>query len=156
MLIKIGESRQNKLNNEEFYFWDYNQNNPLIRKSTRDVTSPKQWGLIFQSNKSNRTGKIFYPLYNETDDDIFDDECEDHYANVSIVQCFKIAIEHKLYFFTLTPLKKLSEEEFCNKLLRPVIEEYNGVLPLEIRDGIKRFIEEFDFHDKDKYYNKIN
>lgn len=155
LMIKMGEQVQNKLNNEEFYFWDYNKDHHLVRMPRREVTAPNDWGVIFQSNKRNRTGKNFYPLYNEVDDDIFDDDYVDHFENVSIIQCFNIAIEHELYFFTLTPLKKLSEEEFNTQLLLPILNEYEGTLPHDIYLGLRRFIEEFDFQEKDKYYNKI-
>ena len=156
MFIKMGEHMQKELNKETFYFWDYNQDHPLIKMSRRGVTVPKDWGLIFQSNKNNITGKNFYPLYNEEDDDIFDEDGIDHFENVSIIQCFKTAIEHELYFFTLTPLKNLSEDEFNKQLFIPIIEEFKESPPPEISNGLKRFIEEFDYQDKDKYYNKIN
>lgn len=156
MFIKMGEHMQKELNKETFYFWDYNQDHPLIKMSRRGVTVPKDWGLIFQSNKNNITGKNFYPLYNEEDDDIFDEDGIDHFENVSIIQCFKTAIEHELYFFTLTPLKNLSEDEFNKQLFIPIIEEFKESPPPEISNGLIRFIEEFDYQDKDKYYNKIN
>ena len=156
MFIKMGEHMQKELNRGTFYFWDYNQDHPLIKMSRRGVTVPKDWGLIFQSNKNNITGKNFYPLYNEEDDDIFDEDGIDHFENVSIIQCFKTAIEHELYFFTLTPLKNLSEDEFKKQLFIPIIEEFKGSPPPEISNGLRRFIEEFDYQDKDKYYNKIN
>lgn len=154
--VKIGERMQKELNNEEFYFWDYNQQHPLIKMPRRGVTKPNDWGVVFQSNIRNRTGKNYYPLYNEEDDDIFDDDGEDHFENVSIIQCFKIAIEHELYFFTLTPLKNLSEEEFNKQLLFPILNEYNGTPPPDICMGLRRFVEEYDFKDKDKYYSIIN
>lgn len=156
LVVKIGERLQKELNKEEFYFWDYDQNHPLVKMPRRGVTAPDDWGIVFQSNKRNRTGKNFYPLYNEDDDDIFDDDSEDHFENVSIIQCFKIAIEHELYFFTLTPLKNLSEEEFNKQLLLPILKEYDGTPPPEICNGLMRFVEEYDYQDKDKYYSKIN
>lgn len=154
--VKIGERMQMELNNEEFYFWDYDQDHPLIKMPRRGVTAPDDWGIVFQSNKRNRTGKNYYPLYNEEDDDIFDDDSDDHFENVSIIQCFKIAIEHELYFFTLTPLKNLSEEEFNKQLLLPILKEYDGTPPPDICNGLMRFVEEYDYQDKDKYYSKIN
>ena len=135
---------------------EYDQNHPLVKMPRRGVTAPDDWGVVFQSNKRNRTGKNFYPLYNEEDDDIFEDDSEDHFENVSIIQCFKIAIEHELYFFTLTPLKNLSEEEFNKQLLLPILKEYDGTPPPEICNGLMRFVEEYDYQDKDKYYSKIN
>ena len=156
LMVKIGERLQKELNKEEFYFWDYDQNHPLVKMPRRGVTAPDDWGVVFQSNKRNRTGKNFYPLYNEEDDDIFDDDSEDHFENVSIIQCFKIAIEHELYFFTLTPLKNLSEEEFNKQLLLPILKEYDGTPPPEICNGLMRFVEEYDYQDKDRYYSKIN
>ena len=156
LMIKIGERMQRVFNKEDYYFWDYNQDHPLTKMSQRGDTLSDNWGLVFQSNKRNRTGKNFYPLYNEEDDDIFDIDAEDHFENTSIIQCFKIAIEHELYFFTLTPLKNLSEDEFNKQLLLPIIKEYDGTIPPEFRIGLRRFIEEFDYQDKDKYYSKIN
>ena len=156
LMVKIGERLQKELNKEEFYFWDYDQNHPLVKMPRRGVTAPNDWGVVFQSNKRNRTGKNFYPLYNEEDDDIFEDDGEDHFENVSIIQCFKIAIEHELYFFTLTPLKNLSEEEFNRQLLLPILKEYEGTPPPEICNGLMRFVEEYDYQDKDRYYSKIN
>lgn len=156
LMVKIGERLQKDLNNEEFYFWDYDQDHPLVKLPRRGVTAPEDWGIVFQSNKSNRTGKNFYPLYNEEDDDIFEEDSEDHFKNVSIIQCFKIAIEHELYFFTLTPLKILSEEEFDKKLLIPILKEYEDAPPPEICMGLRRFVEEYDYQDKDKYYSIIN
>ena len=156
LMVKMGERMQKELNKEEFYFWDYDQDHPLVKMPRRGVTAPEDWGLVFQSNKRNKTGKNFYPLYNEEDDDIFDDDGEDHFENVSIIQCFKIAIEHELYFFTLTPLKNLSEEEFYNRLLLPILKEYDGTPPPEICMGLKRFLEEYDYQDKDKYYCILN
>lgn len=154
--VKIGERKQKELNREDFYFWDYDKNHSLVKMPRRGVKTPGEWGLVFQSNKSNRTGVNFYPLYNEEDDDIFDDDCDNHFENVSIIQCFKIAIEHRLYFFTLTPLKKMSEEDFNKQLLLPILKIYQGSLPPEICSGLRRFIEEFDFIEKEKYYSKIN
>ena len=156
LMVKIGERIQKELNKEDFYFWDYDQEHPLVKMPRRGVTTPEAWGVVFQSNKRNRTGKNFYPLYNEEDDDIFDDDGEDHFENVSIIQCFKIALEHELYFFTLTPLKNLSEEEFKKKLLFPILKDYNGAPPSEICIGLRRFVEEFDYQDKDKYYCILN
>lgn len=156
LMVKIGERLQKELNKEEFYFWDYDQNHPLVKMPRRGVTAPDDWGVVFQSNKKNRTGKNFYPLYNEEDDDIFDDDGDDHFENVSIIQCFNIAIEHELYFFTLTPLKNLSEEDFNKQLLFPILEQYEGTPPPEICLGLRRFVEEFDYQDKEKYYSKIN
>ena len=150
------EKLQKELNNEEFYFWDYDQNHPLVKMPRKGVTTPKDWGVVFQSNKKNRTGKNFYPLYNEEDDDIFDDDSDDHFANVSIIRCFNIAIEHELYFFTLTPLKNLSEEDFNKQLLLPILKHFEGTPPPEICLGLRRFVEEFDYQDKDKYFNIIN
>lgn len=155
LMLKMGERLQMVLDREEFYFWDYDQDNPLVKMSRRSVLAPDDWGLVFQSNKRNKTGKNFYPLYNEEDDDFFDDG-EDHFENVSIIQCFKIAIEHELYFFTFTPLKKLSEEEFNEKLLLPILKDYSGALPPEIAIGLRRFVEEFDYPNKEKYNNIIN
>ena len=155
LMIKIGECMQNELNKEDYYFWDYNQDHPLVKMSKAGATMADDWGVIFQSNKRNRTGKIFYPLYNEEDDDIFDDDGEEHFENTSIIQCFKIAIEHELYFFTLTPLKNLSEMEFNKQLLIPILKEYEETPPPEISKGLRRFIEEFDYQDKEKYYNLI-
>jgi hypothetical protein len=156
LMVKIGERMQKELNKEDFYFWDYDQEHPLVKMPRRGVTTPEAWGVVFQSNKRNRTGKNFYPLYNEEDDDIFDEDGEDHFENISIIQCFKIALEHELYFFTLTPLKNLSEEEFKNKLLFPILKDYNGAPPSEICVGLRRFVEEFDYQDKDKYYCILN
>lgn len=156
LMVKIGERLQKELNKEEFYFWDYDQNHPLVKMPRRGVTAPEDWGVVFQSNKKNRTGKNFYPLYNEEDDDIFDDDGDDHFENVSIIQCFHIAIEHELYFFTLTPLKNLSEEDFNKQLLLPILKQYEGTPPPEICLGLRRFVEEFDYQDKDKYFNIIN
>ena len=156
LLVKMGEKLQKELNKEEFYFWDYDQNHPLVKMPRKGVTTPKDWGVVFQSNKKNRTGKNFYPLYNEEDDDIFDDDSDDHFANVSIIRCFNIAIEHELYFFTLTPLKNLSEEDFNKQLLLPILKHFEGTPPPEICLGLRRFVEEFDYQDKDKYFNIIN
>lgn len=156
LLLKMGEKRQRELNGEDFYFWNYDQSQPLVKMPRKGVTSPQDWGMIFQSNKRNRTGKNFYPLYNEEDDDIFEDDGGEHFDNVSLVQCFKMAVEHELHFFTLTPLKNLTEEDFNEQLLVPLLEEYKGALPREIGMGVRRFIEEYDFTDKEKYYNIIN
>ena len=156
LLVKMGEKLQKELNKEEFYFWDYDKNHPLVKMPRKGVTTPKDWGVVFQSNKKNRTGKNFYPLYNEEDDDIFDDDSDDHFANVSIIRCFNIAIEHELYFFTLTPLKNLSEEDFNKQLLLPILKHFEGTPPPEICLGLRRFVEEFDYQDKDKYFNIIN
>ena len=156
LLVKMGEKLQKELNKEEFYFWDYDQNHPLVKMPRKGVTTPKDWGVGFRGNKENRTGKNFYPLYNEEDDDIFDDDSDDHFANVSIIRCFNIAIEHELYFFTLTPLKNLSEEDFNKQLLLPILKHFEGTPPPEICLGLRRFVEEFDYQDKDKYFNIIN
>jgi len=152
--VKLGERRQKEVSREDFYYWDYDADHELQKMPRRGVTAPEEWGLTFQSNKRNRTGKNYYPLINEEDDDIFDEV--DHFENVSIIQCFEIALEHELYFFTFTPLKQLSEKEFESKLLNPLIEKYDHSLPLEVQQGLRRFVEEFGYKKSEEYINIIN
>ena len=151
--IKVGERRQSEISMEEFYFWDYNANHLPCKMPRRGIKSPEEWGMIFQSNKKNRTCKNYYPLINEEDDDIFDEV--DHFEDVSIILCFKIAIEHEQYFFTFTPLKRLTEKDFKKEIIEPLRSEYSNEMPPNIRAGIRRFIEEFDYNI-DKYLTVID
>ncbi len=151
--IKVGERRQSEISIEELYFWDYNANHLPHKMPRRGIKSPEEWGMIFQSNKKNRTCKNYYPLINEEDDDIFDEV--DHFEDVSIILCFKIAIEHEQYFFTFTPLKRLTETDFKKEIIDPLRSEYGNEMPPNIRAGIRRFIEEFDY-DIDKYLTVID
>ena len=48
------------------------------------------------------------------------------------------------------------EEEFNEKLLLPILKDYSGALPPEIAIGLRRFVEEFDYPNKEKYNNIIN
>lgn len=151
--VKIGERQQSEISMEEFYFWDYNANHLPCKMPRRGIKSPEEWGMIFQSNKKNQTCKNYYPLINEEDDDIFDEV--DHFEDVSIILCFKIAIEHEQYFFTFTPLKGLTEKDFEKEIIEPLCSKYGNEMPQNIRAGIRRFIEEFDY-DIDKYFTIIN
>ena len=158
--IKLGDCRQARIESESsFYFWNYDSQNDEEGIRNRILSAPEQWGLIFESMRNSKSLHNHYPLMNEEDDDVdfWDDDGDgsDHYANVDVMKCFNVALKHNLYFFTFTPLKNLSNEQFRSQLVEPILfsQEKTG----EQLKGLLRFSDEFGFEElKDEIITELS
>lgn len=156
LFINFGARRQSRIETKgSFYFWDYDKNKDEVRIPSRIITVPDQWGLIFESQRNNKLLQNNYPMMNEEDDNDWDDNGVDHYANVDVINCFNKAIKHNLYFYTFTPLKKLSIEQFRSQLMEPIFISENKTEE-QIR-GLLRFVDEFGYESlKEKIIVELN
>lgn len=146
LFINLGDRRQSRFEAKgSFYFWDYDKDKDEERIPSRIITVPDQWGLIFESQRNNKLLENHYPMMKEEDDDDWDDDGVDHYANVDVIKCFNMAIRHNLYFYTFTPLKKLSNEQFRSQLLKPILIS-DEKTEEQIR-GLLRFADEFGYEE---------
>ena len=146
LFINLGDRRKSRIEAKgSFYFWNYDKDKDEERIQSRVITVPNQWGLIFESQRSDKLLQNHYPMMNEEDDDDWDDDGVDHYANVDVIKCFNMAIRHNLYFYTFTPLKKLSIEQFRSQLMAPILISKEKTEE-QIR-GLLRFADEFGYED---------
>lgn len=156
LFLNFGDRRQSRIETKgSFYFWDYDKDKDEVRIPSRIITVPDQWGLIFESQRNEKLLQNHYPLMNEEDDDDWDDDGVDHYANVDVVKCFNMAIKHNLYFFTFTPLKKLFIEQFRSQLMDPILISENKTE--EQIKGLLRFADEFGYESlKERIIVELN
>lgn len=146
LFINLGDRRLYQIEAKgSFYFWNYDKDKDEERIQSHTITAPNQWGLIFESQRDNRLLQNHYPMMNEVDDDDWDDDGVNHYANVDVINCFKMAIRHSLYFYTFTPLKRLSIEQFRSQLMEPILISENKTE--EQIKGLLRFADEFGYED---------
>ena len=62
------------------------------------------------------------------------------------LDCFKIAAKYKAYYFLFSPLEKLkSADDFNAQVYSPLLEEYNGNLPIDIKNELTRAACELGF-----------
>lgn len=56
----------------------------------------------------------------------------------SLQECFKVASRYKNYFFLFSPLERMTKEQFQNEIYQPLLAEYFGSIPPEIKNGLTR------------------
>ena len=63
----------------------------------------------------------------------------------SLLECFKTASKYKTYYFLFSPLERMTEKQFQEKIYQPLVDEYLGEIPLEIKTELKRAALELGF-----------
>ncbi|MCM1140269.1 MAG: hypothetical protein NC453_17010 [Muribaculum sp.] len=63
----------------------------------------------------------------------------------SLWECFKIASKYKTYFFLFTPLEKMSFEQFQKEVYEPLLAQYHGIIPPELKNELTRAAIELGF-----------
>lgn len=62
------------------------------------------------------------------------------------LDCFKIAAKYKAYYFLFSPLEKLKNaDDFNAQVYSPLLEEYNGNLPIDLKNELTRAAIELGF-----------
>ena len=70
---------------------------------------------------------------------------------ISVVKVFKVAAQHKTYFFPFQPLQKVTD--FVEELYQPLLAEMGGKLNQNTISDLQRLAEEFGFTWEDKNIN---
>lgn len=74
-------------------------------------------------------------------------------TKLSIVDCFEVAIRHRLHFFILQPFVYGSPQKFADELYPALLERREGCLTDKDRLGLQRLAEEMDFSWEDYKIN---
>lgn len=77
------------------------------------------------------------------------------FDNTSLLECFKIASKYKTYFFLFSPLERMSNEQFRNEIYEPLLTEYSGMIPSEIKNELTRAAIELGFIIKQDEIQRI-
>lgn len=93
-------------------------------------------GIIFQGIVNNEVPRHHFGPF----------EIQDM-SNVSVLNCFRIAIKYQASYCSFQPLRRIAcgPESIIKQFLNPLIEEYNQDLPNDIIQELYRFALEFDF-----------
>ena len=70
---------------------------------------------------------------------------------ISVVKVFKVAAQHRTYFFPFQPLQKVTD--FVEELYQPLLAEMGGKLNQNTISDLQRLAEEFGFSWEDKNIN---
>lgn len=120
-----------------FYHWDY-LSEPI---ETEYATETDRNTIIFQSLQvidSELTN--VYPVINT-----FAFSWGRVRAQLSLLDCFEVAIKHRLHFFILQPFVNTSSDIFATDMYPALINKREGNLTQKDRIGLKRLSEEMGF-----------
>lgn len=56
----------------------------------------------------------------------------------SLLECFKAASKYKNYFFLFSPLERMTKEQFQSEIYQPLLAQYYGLIPSEIKNELTR------------------
>lgn len=135
LLVGFGKPKPDGNENVKFFRWNYYADSEPTEESYNDV--PVRNTILFQSLKDvDDNLDNIYPIIKWTPFGF-------NRSKVSLVKCFDIAIEHKLYFFMLKPLADLhTETDYKDKLVTQLSKDRNGKLSKQDLQGLARFREE--------------
>lgn len=137
--VSIGNSCETDMTGLRFYYWNYDEvTEPIevtydyeMAKGSVLFQCMKQTGIPFTCMDS-RYGKK--DPFNRTK------------RNVSVLRCFEIAREHKIYYFIFEPLRKMVEQgKVKEKLYLPLLESRNGKPTEEDIAELQRFADDYHF-----------
>lgn len=135
--LRVGFGKSSYEGNEEvtFYRWNYYADS-MPEEESYDALPIKNT-ILFQSLKEiDAQLDNVYPVIKWMPFG-FDRK------KVSLVKCFEIAVEHRLYFFMLKPLADLhSFEDYRLKLLNPLIKAHGGMLTEKDKRELARLLQE--------------
>ena len=126
--------------NAVFYHWNYYADEEPTQVEEYPQFCPD--GEIFFQSMKGCSGICVYPYR------IGDSPWEYDEAQIDLVKCFEVAVEHDVYFFAMLPFRDILKD-FVEQLYNPLLEKRNGALTDDDVRGLKRFAEEFGFSWQD-------
>lgn len=138
LMICFGNNKLPDDHSVEFYHWDY-INEPV---KTEYKTEIDRNTILFQSlEKIDNELTNVYPIINT-----YAFGWGKVRAQLSIVDCFEVAIKHRLHFFILQPFVNTKVDRFASDLVPALINKRGGELTEKDRVGLERLSEEMGFN----------
>ena len=139
VVLGTAESKVGSGEGLTFLFWDYDKDKAPETSNYHKPTEKNT--ILFQSLAS--VNKDLTVAYAQTN--FFPFTYGKVKQKLSILKCFEVAVEHRLYFFTLTPLVKLSKKEYFSDIYMPLLAKRDGHLTEADCVALRRFADEFKF-----------
>lgn len=119
--------------------WDYMSDNEPKEVEFNATLSHNT--LIFQDCRELSSPLCVYcPRRN-----VFAFKMKSMLEKTSLLECFKVASKYKNYFFLFSPLERMTKEQFQNEIYQPLMTEYFGSIPSEIKNELTRAAIELGF-----------
>ena len=122
-----------------FLFWDYDKD-----KALEDVQydhALQRNSIVFQSLENiNAELENVLPRINH-----FVFGFAQTMQKASLLKCFEVATQHRVYFFVFKPLVAMKKDDYVTQIYQPLKEKRNGQLKESDRMALRRFADEFQF-----------
>jgi len=137
LIICFGKSKLPDGDHAHFYHWDY-LSEPV---KTEYRTDTDRNTIIFQSLETidSKLTNV-YPVINT-----FAFGWGKVKAQLSLVDCFEVALKHRLHFFILQPFVNTPSDRFASDMYPALIKKRGGELTLKDIIGLERLSEEMGF-----------
>lgn len=119
--------------------WDYMPESKLHPKPY-ETKLPHNAVLFQDRSESNNALDIYCPKR-----DVFAFKLKAVLEKASLLECFKTASKYKTYFFLFSPLERMTRQRFQEEIYEPLLKEYFGQIPPEIKNELTRAAIELGF-----------
>ncbi len=119
--------------------WDYMPESKLHPKPY-ETKLPHNSVLFQDRSESNNPLDIYCPKR-----DVFAFKLKAVLEKASLLECFKTASKYKTYFFLFSPLERMTRQQFQEEIYEPLLKEYFGQIPPELKNELTRAAIELGF-----------